>query len=96
MNTEISQFPSELHFVVAIATLITVEGRDDDFSEEGDLGKKQCGLACLLAIRAKTVDNSGWVRDIGTFVLILDICEDNLGLFFLLHRLLRELIICLI
>ena len=43
LDSEIRQFSSELNLVITVSALITVEGSDDNFSEEGNFGEEDGG-----------------------------------------------------
>ena len=57
MYSEVRQCPSKLYLIIASATMITVEGRDDELSEEGYFGHEKSSLTILLAIRALALDD---------------------------------------
>ena len=52
VDTKIGKFSSKLNFVIAVSTLLAVEGRDDDLSEERYFCHEDCCLSVFLAVGA--------------------------------------------
>ena len=62
LHSEVRKLPTELHFIVSVSTMLTVERCDDDFSEEGDFGHQKSSLSIFVAIGALTFNDSGWIE----------------------------------
>jgi len=85
----VTKLASKLDFVVAVTTVLTAEGGEDDLLEHGDLGVHESRLTVLLALHAEGLDDvAGHARikvdkDLGKILVWLELV-DGLGLFRLL------------